>query len=268
MSISPIKTSFGPRLFSGDMNKGLETANELGYDAVELCLSDPGKIHQEWLLNRLKELHLNVTAISTGETYYIDGYSLYEKNKDIRRKAIERIKSHIDLAVRLNCMVVIGGIRGKISEAGIEKIRQDNNGKAAVRECLEYAEIGKIVLLLEPINRYETNLFNNVEDGIRIIDEFGSNYFKLLLDTFHMNIEEKSIEHSIMMAADYLGYIHFADSNRLAPGWGHTDFKNIIISLMQMKYRGAIGIEILPKPDDYSAARQAINYVKTISGQL
>ena len=69
-------------------------------------------------------------------------------------------------------------------------------------------------LALEPINRYETNFVNTVEDGLAVLEEVGAPNFKLLLDTFHMNIEEADIGMSFRRAEGRLGYVHFADSNR------------------------------------------------------
>lgn len=268
ISISPTKSAFGPLLFSGDLNKGLENASVLGYNGVEMSLLDSQDLDQEWLMNRLKSLELSVYAIATGQTYYTDEYSLYSIDEYKREKAVERIKAHIDFASRLGSMVVVGGIRGEITEEGTKKNEQEVKGKLALNECVEYAQKKKTILLLEPINRYETNLINTLEEGRRLIEEIGSENLKLLPDTFHMNIEEKSIEESLLKVRSYMGYIHFADSNRLAPGFGHLDFKKILSVLEKINYRGAVGFEILPKPDDYRAAEQAISYLRKLEEKV
>lgn len=265
ISLSPTKTKFGPLLFSGCLDEGLENIDTLGYQGVELSLLDSKKIDETWLLNKLKELNLKVYALATGQSYYTDGYSLFSHEKNSRMKTVERLKGHIDLASKLNSMVIIGGIRGKLIDS-VEgrKLRklQEVEGRLALMECLRYAEDKDVILLIEPINRYETNLINTLQEGMELIDGSGSKNLKLLPDTFHMNIEEKSIEESLIKAKSYIKYIHFADSNRLAPGFGHIDFKSIISTLMKIGYKGAIGIEILPKPDDYSAAKKSIEFLK------
>ena len=265
ISLSPTKTKFGPLLFSGCLDEGLENIDTLGYQGVELSLLDSKKIDETWLLDKLKELNLKVYALATGQSYYTDGYSLFSHEKNSRIKTVERLKGHIDLASKLNSMVIIGGIRGKLIDS-VEgrKLRklQEVEGRLALMECLKYAEDKDVILLIEPINRYETNLINTLQEGMELIDESGSKNLKLLPDTFHMNIEEKSIEESLIKAKSYIKYIHFADSNRLAPGSGHIDFKSIISTLMKIGYKGAIGIEILPKPDDYSAAKKSIEFLK------
>ena len=81
-----------------------------------------------------------------------------------------------------------------------------------------------IRLALEPINRYETTLINNAAQGLELIERVGADNFGLLLDTFHMNIEEPSIEDSIRQTGDRIFHFHVADSNRWYPGAGHLDF--------------------------------------------
>jgi sugar phosphate isomerase/epimerase len=85
-----------------------------------------------------------------------------------------------------------------------------------------------------------------------------------MLDTFHMNIEEVSIVDALQQAGKRLGYIHFADSNRWAPGWGHTPFDKVIAALRDISYQGWISAEILPLPDDLAAARQSIDFARSI----
>ncbi|MDD5601231.1 MAG: TIM barrel protein, partial [Actinomycetota bacterium] len=151
VSISPEKSDFGPILFSGNLDKGLEAAKNLGYDGVELSLLDSDKIDRAALENKLKKLNLKVFAIATGQTYYTDGFSLFSSSEDKRDMAVKRITSHINLASILGCMVIIGGVRGKINEKEDKKAEQIEKGKAALVKCIKHAEKMGVILLLEPI---------------------------------------------------------------------------------------------------------------------
>jgi sugar phosphate isomerase/epimerase len=265
VSLSPSSTAFGPLLFSGDLEKGLVTASQLGYDGVELSLLDSSQLDHASIRRRLQELNLKAYAIATGQTFVTDGCSLYGSDAAKRQKAVERIMGHVDFAVELKCMVIIGGIRGAVEAAEpTQWSALAEKGAMAVRTCVEYAERAGVVLLLEPINRYETNVVNTLEQGMELIDQIGTSNLKLLPDTFHMNIEEPSIRQSIVKAASTIGYVHFADSNRWAPGWGHIDFPSVVSALREVGYTGAIDMEVLPKPDDHAAAAQAIRHVRQL----
>ena len=101
--------------------------------------------------------------------------------------------------------------------------------------------------MIEPINRYESNVINRLDQGLELIHTIDSEHIKLLPDTYHMNIEEQSIEKSLIEAGSCIDYVHFADNNRMAPGWGHIDFSKILATLKEIAYAGPIGVEILPK---------------------
>ena len=94
------------------------------------------------------------------------------------------------------------------------------------------------------------------------INNVGIPNLKIHADTFHMNIEDVNLPKTLIKYGKLLGYIHFADSNRLAPGQGNIDFPAIINALKEIPYPGWIGIEVLTKPSPHEAAKQAIEYIK------
>jgi sugar phosphate isomerase/epimerase len=135
----------------------------------------------------------------------------------------------------------------------------------AICECARFAAAHQVQLLIEPINRYETNFINSSTQGLALLEEVGDPELKLLLDTFHMNIEEPDIDAALQMAADRLGYVHVADSNRYAPGQGHIDFLSVLRTLVRIGYQGPITAEILPVPDDVTAIQQAGSFLTSLS---
>ena len=187
-------------------------------------------------------------------------YSVQEK---ICLSAIKRLNSTIiDVAKELHSMVIIGGVRGKLGQSMNSK--QIKLGIEALKEVAEYSNDKDVVILLEPINRYETDIINTLEEGREVISQINSPNLKLLADTFHMNIEEVSFKDSLIKVKDYLGYVHFADSNRLVPGWGHTNFLEIFKILTKIKYSGPVSIKVLPKPNDYEAAKQGVRFLNKL----
>jgi len=263
-SLSPLKTSFGPMLFSGDFNEGLKAASELGYDGVELSIKNPLDLDKEDIIKRTQSLRLDVYAIATGQSYYNDGFSFSSEDENKRNNAIKRIKDNIDFAEILNCRIIIGGILGNIREKFGSGSDNEKRVIDSFYPCLDHAKEKNVTILFEPINRYETFFINTVEEAKEFLKIFNYNNLKLVPDTFHMNIEEFSLEKSFRDNIDFIDYIHLVDSNRQAPGFGHTDFKSIIKTLNEIKYDGVLSCEILPLPDSLAAAKQAIKYIKSI----
>ena len=117
---------------------------------------------------------------------------------------------------------------------------------------------------LEPINRYETTLINGIGQGLELVEAVGAANLGLLADTFHMNIEEPSIEDSIRQAGDRIFHFHVADSNRWHPGAGHLDFASILRALFGTGYAGFVSGEFLPIPDAETAARRGIAHLRDL----
>jgi sugar phosphate isomerase/epimerase len=132
----------------------------------------------------------------------------------------------------------------------------------AIQRCAEVAEGSRARFALEPMNRYETDLIHTVEDGLELIERVGKENFGLLLDTFHMNIEEADIGESIRACGDRIFHFHVADSNRWYPGAGHLDFADILETLASTGYEGFVSGEFMPVPDADSAAQLAIDHLK------
>jgi sugar phosphate isomerase/epimerase len=134
----------------------------------------------------------------------------------------------------------------------------------SLKTCSREAEKQGVYLWIEPLNRYETNLINRIEEGIRLIEEVGSKNLGLLPDTFHMNIEERSIEDSLRKSIPYFRHVHIADSNRWAPGCGHLNFKSILETLREIGYQGFLSMEILPQPNPDEAAKLAMEFFRKV----
>jgi len=128
----------------------------------------------------------------------------------------------------------------------------------ALETLAERAARHGVPLLYEPLNRYETNLFNRQDEAAAFLRGLRSPNIKLLCDLFHMNIEEASIADALRAAGPLVGHVHFADSNRQAMGWGHTDLTPIMTALREIKYLGYLSAEVFPLPDSISAARQTM----------
>ena len=107
----------------------------------------------------------------------------------------------------------------------------------------EHAGKYGVPLLYEPLNRYETNLVNTVEDGVRLLASLSTNNVKLLADLFHMNIEETDVASALRSGGDGIGHVHFVDSNRRPAGCGHTDFAPIAAALRDIGYQGYLSAE-------------------------
>lgn len=261
--ISTQSTKFKAALFNKNLEENIKKISNLGYNGVELAVRDPNTLDVGKLKDLIDFHNLEVPAIGTGQAYGEEGLSFCDPKKKIRKKAVQRIKDQIELANELNAKVIIGLIRGNLKNK-VTKEKALNYIKESLEECCEYASNYNVELSLEPINRYEADLINTVEEGLEIIK--GLDNIGLLLDTFHMNIEEPLINESIVKASKYINHVHLADSNRWAPGSGHLNLRTLIDVFRLNGYDGYFSAEILPKPEDYM--EKTIKHLKRLYGKI
>jgi sugar phosphate isomerase/epimerase len=249
--------------FKGDFEANVAKIASWGYDGVELAVRDPKLVNAGQLERVVADNGLVVPAIGTGQAWGEEGLSFTSNDPAIRAAAIERISSHIPLAEHLNAIVILGLIRG-ITPEGQTYEQSMEYLVDAIQQCAAAAEGTTVRFALEPMNRYETDLIHNATDGLDLINRVGADNFGLLLDTFHMNIEDADIGSSIRTCGDRIFHFHVADSNRWHPGAGHLDFAGILEELENTGYQGFVSGEFMPLPDADTAAANGITYLRNL----
>ncbi|WP_158821681.1 sugar phosphate isomerase/epimerase family protein [Granulicella sp. S156] len=249
-------------VYRDDLGSCIDRCAELGYDGVELALRDASQVDVQRIKQRLAATGLEIPCISTGQVFAADHLYFTHPDGAVRTRAIERIIDMIRLASEFNAKVNIGRVRGTIhSEDTLDAASRRYID--CVCQCAYIAEPLGVELLVEPVNRYEVNFINNCAQGIELIRESGLRCVRLMPDTFHMNIEDASFRDAFLAARDFISYVHVADSNRLAPGWGHVPLDEIFQILGEIGYNDWITAEILPEPNPDAAARQAIKFLRS-----
>lgn len=259
--LSTHSAQFEAVALKGSFEENVAKISGWGYDGVELAIRDPLQINADELARTVSTYGLSVPAIGTGQAWGEDKLSFTSDVPAIRTAAIQRIKNHVVLAARLDSIIILGLIRGKTPEG---QMRDQSMAYLveALRECAAEASTLGVRFALEPINRYETDLIRNVDEGLAIIDQVGGDNLGLLLDTFHMNIEEPVIEKAIRHCGDCLFHFHVADSNRWYPGAGHLNFKSILNTLDAVGYNGFVSGEFMPLPNADESAERAIGHLR------
>ena len=252
-----------PFVCEGDPVQGIARAAALGYDGVELHFTDPTGVDADAIRRALDETGLRVTALGTGRAYVNEGLSIIDPDDARRLRAVARLEDFIDLAGKFSAKVIIGCMRGNISgddelPAALERL--------AVSMARLDARAGArgVCIVFEPINRYENNFLCDMAGISDFIRKNGLKHTGLLIDTFHMNIEEADLCASVRACAPEIQYVHLADSNRRYPGQGHTDLAALVDTLREIGYDGVLSAEILPWPDKDTAARRWLEAAKQL----
>ncbi len=253
-----------PVLFSGASEENVAEIARLGYDGVDLFVKDPLSEETKDAARLLAKYNLGVGVVMPAA---LAGQGLYLGDKDpaVRAECIKRIGEIIEFTASVGGMVSLGLVRG--NRAADETLAEFY--ARYTESCAKLLEIAKplgVALLIEPINRYEINTINSAREGIDYIKESGLDLY-LMLDIFHMNIEDDSISGLLREALPLTKHIHFLDSNRLAPSMGHLDMANYYRLLDAMGYKGYLCLEALPKPTPQICAEQGALFFKNMQNK-
>ena len=135
-------------------------------------------------------------------------------------------------------------------------------------ELARFAADRGVTLALEPLNRYSTPYCSSARDALAVAGRVANENFRIMLDTFHMNIEEDSFEHTIANAKEMLAHMHFADNNRKMPGYGHIDFGSIVGALAHIRYNGYATFEPTIQDAGYEVpVKNGLQFVKSLDAK-
>lgn len=251
-------------LLSGTLDEKLAKAARWGSDGVEFVCVDPRRLDWDQICRALQAHGLQAAAVASGAMAFTVGVTLLHKDPQVMALARTRLLDFIDLAGALHAPVVtIGSFRGPVSAL-------ENGGQARLAEILlqaaEYAQPKGVRIAIEPINRYQTDFIYTVEQGLEFLSRNPHPALGLLIDTFHLNIEESSWTRpfELTLAQGKLFHVHLGDNNRLPPGRGLIDFRLILGALKAGSYQGYLSAELLAEPDADTAARQTLEFMRSI----
>jgi sugar phosphate isomerase/epimerase len=248
----------GPFILWDGLEKGCQTAKQLGFDAVEVFSLGPEQVDSAELDKLLKDHELELAAVGTGAGMVQHGLSLTSTCSEQRAAAKEFIKRIIDMGGRFGAGAILGSMQGRW---GDDLNKQDALAllAEACAELGEYARQYNTPFIYEHLNRYETNLCNTVAESVQFLSRLGDDHNVVILaDLFHMNIEEVCIAEGIRDGQGLIGHIHFVDSNRRPAGLGHMDFDSIAAAIKEIGFEGYLSAEALPYPNEFEAAKQTI----------
>jgi len=242
------KYSYNTIVYTGeDYLTQASRVSKFGYDAIEL-VGEPDWYNFKEVNKINADKGIKVSSICS---IFMEGRDLVHSDKSEREKAINYCKQIADMTaeVAADTFIVAPSPVGKMHPLAPE----EDERKWAIENIQtvgEYAAKNGVNISIEPWNRYETYFFNRLEQAVSILDELDLKNAGIHGDTFHMSIDEKNISEAYRQTGSKLNHTHMADSNRAAPGQGHTDFLPILQTLKDINFSGYLTMELIPAVSD------------------
>lgn len=252
--------------FQGPLEESFKALSSMGYEGVELMTLNPKALHWPEVKALLEKYGLKAILVCTGEIFGQLKLSYTDKDASIRREAIERTKEIMDFASYLGADINIGRIRGQYQKP-LTKEETEKFAVEAFQEISAYGQEKNVRIALETVTIMQTNFINTLAEGLAMVEAVGYDNFKLMLDIFHLNLEEKDIVEAIRKYSPYNMHVHLADNNRRYPGHCGLDFDKIIKTFKECGYDGNFSTEIFQLPSQEIAAKEAIKHLRPILDQ-
>jgi len=214
---------------------------DLGFDGAEIPFNDLSLLDAAATKAALQKANIGMTACCV----MMPGTNPCSPDADERKKAVDRLKQMVDITGEMGGDAVAGPLyspcgylTGKAPTD--EELKWCAEGLAA---AAEHAEKAKIVLAIEPLNRFETYIINTVDQALDMVNRVGSDYLTVQVDTFHANIEEKDTGAAIRKAGRHVGHFHASESDRGTPGTGQVAWDESFAALRDIGYDKWVTIE-------------------------
>lgn len=229
--------------FTNESTKLFKDFKAWGFDSVEIALEDVSHIDSKFVKAELDKHGLVCGSLC----------GAFGPDRDLRggpedqQRSIEYMMGCIDHMLVLGCPVLAGPIYSAVGRADAvpdkEKKSQWKLVAKNLKKICKYAEKKGVIIAMEPLNRFETDFINTCDQALKMIADVGSPSLMVHLDTFHMNIEEKSLVKAIEKAGKLLAHFHASGSDRGTPGNDHVDWKGVAGALKRVGYQRDVVIE-------------------------
>jgi sugar phosphate isomerase/epimerase len=262
MPLITSENQFRSSTLLADLEQRLFELVKMGYNGVDLAVRDRRFIDPKALTVLLQKYHLEVASLNTDALWVEEKMSLTDAEGTIRKVTLTRMTGYIPLALHLKTVMCLGISRGDGKGLAVEEANEYLVD--ALKALCSAAEEYKVKIALEPLNRNETTVVNTVKQGLDIILRVGKDNLGLVLNTYHMNMEESLIEDSIRLCKGKIFHVKIADANRRAPGSGYMNFASIVKTLKAVGYKGYLAGDFLPVPTAEAAAQKNIAYLRDL----
>jgi D-psicose/D-tagatose/L-ribulose 3-epimerase len=216
---------------------------DLGFDVVEVAIEQPGVMD----LNRLKDEIARTGLGATVAGAFSPDRDVTSADSAVQEQGIRYIQHCVDVAETIGAPTVSGPMYAATGKCELlpshERQRVFDLAARNLRRAGEYAASKNVTLAIEPLNRYETDLVNTTAQGVDLCERIGLDNVGLLLDTYHMNIEEKHVGDALRAAGKHVKHVHASENDRGTPGTGHVEWDEWRDGLRDIDYRGVVTIE-------------------------
>lgn len=236
-----VNTLIWSATYDNSVEEVLPTIKEKGFDGIEFPIFRAANVSPARVRRGMSSNDLECNTVSI----FVDGLSAISDDATIRRRSIQWLKDAIAITAECGADTIAGPLYCPVGYLPGRRRTADEWSWAieAYQRVGDTLTEHNVSLAIEPLNRFETFFLNTAEDAALLAEEVGHPNIGILYDTFHANIEEKSIAAGLLKVGKYLKLIHTCENDRGIPGSGHVEWESVFGAIRQLEYNGWLTIE-------------------------
>lgn len=237
----------------------IKKVKEIGYDILEVAVENKDLIDWPTLKELAKEADIRITISGA----FGPDRDISSTDPAIRKNGLGYIIDCVKIAADMGSPIFTGPVYSAVGKTRIVSPEQKKQERDwcidNLKEAAAVAADHGIIIGVEPLNRFETDMINTAEQALSLVKEIDHKNIRISLDTFHCNIEEKNVPNAIrMVGKELLCHVQANECDRGTPGTGHLDWTGIKQALADINYEGAMVIETFGAPSKELAAAACI----------
>jgi 5-keto-L-gluconate epimerase len=244
-----------------ELDRRMGLLAELGYGGIELSAFHPLPYPVESVAALSEKHRLPVVSMLSGWSYSGEGLCLSSPDPGVRYRASSRLIDYVGLAASLGSLLVVGLMQGLRTDEPNEAEANDRIARGLLTVS-QVAEKREVSLVIEPVNHLQVGFNHTVAEASALADRVGSPSLGVMLDTFHMNIEECSVIEAIRLHAPRARHIHLCETNGGPFGTGGLDFLRVLTALEESGYDRVVSIKVYRGNEWEEAARASAAFLR------
>jgi sugar phosphate isomerase/epimerase len=245
----------------GELDRRMGRVAGLGYRGIELTASHPLPYPIDEVIALTRKHGLPVVSLLSGWSYANEGLCLASPRADVRQRAVERLIEYAGHAARLGAVLVVGLMQGLRTDEA-DETEANRRIAACLRPVAEAAVERGTTIVLEPVNHLQVGFNHTAAEATAMVERVGSPGLGYMLDTIHLNIEERSVLETIRVHGRRIRHFHLCETNGGLFGTGNLDFPAVLRTLDEAGYAHFASVKIYRHADWEEAARTAITFLR------
>jgi sugar phosphate isomerase/epimerase len=246
-----------------DLDRRMRHLQALGYKGIELSAFHPLPYSVDDVRALVEKHRLPVVSMLSGWSYGEEGLCLASPEADVRRRAVERLGDYLRQAGRLGAVVVVGLMQGLRRDEPDEARAQERIADC-LRQAARLAENANSTLVIEPVNHLQVGFNHTAAEVAALVSRIGSPAVSYMLDTIHLNIEERSVLDTIRRHGRHIRHFHLCESNGGPYGTGNVDFAAVLAELARADYPHYVSVKIYRQLGWEDGARLAADFLRCL----